>query len=304
MSVAPDLRSALLRACPQFADILDMASYRPGYLPYPARVTVRLASGNSHVCVLKADADAASIQREAQVYAALEDLAFAAPRLLGNDAFQGDNGELLTFLVLSELPGEPLPWLDLNDLTVAYRTCQLASSAIDALHELTPRLLTHPVAAALPAVTLAAELQATIARGGPWLREPTFARALTLLQDILPNDRGPLVFSNGDYNPLNFLWDGSTVTGWLDFVHARFEDPLIGLAKFLLWADDAYGWGAGAKAGFVERYLYEHDIAPHDFLVRLVLRGLSHLQETDPGKPPRYMQKVIADAVERLASAC
>ena len=73
-----------------------------------------------------------------------------------------------------------------------------------------------------------------------------------------------------------------------------------GFAKFLLWADDAYGWGAGAKAGLVERYLYDHDVAPVDFWGRLVLRGLHHVQGTSPESPPDYMLHVIVAGVQRL----
>ena len=92
----------------------------------------------------------------------------------------------------------------------------------------------------------------------------------------------------------------TTITGWIDFEHACFEDPFIGFAKFVLWADDEYGWGAGAKAGLVERYLYEHHVAPVAFLVRLVLRGLRHIQDTNPADPPHYLLGVITDAVGRL----
>ncbi len=120
------------------------------------------------------------------------------------------------------------------------------------------------------------------------------------MQRVIPQVACPLVFSNGDYNPLNFLVADGALTGWIDFEHACFEDPYIGFAKFLLWANDATGWGAGAKAGLVERYLYEHGVAPADFLGRLVLRGLRHVQETAPANPPVYMLSVIADAVQRL----
>jgi aminoglycoside phosphotransferase (APT) family kinase protein len=300
MTVTCGLRADVLGACPQFVDVLAIASYRPGYLPYPARLTVQLADGGSRTCVLKASKDTATIEREALALGALEDLAFPAPRILGNGTLRDDAGVPMAFLVLSKLSGEPLPWIALSDLTTAYRTCQMVGRAIDALHKLTPHLLSHPLAAMLPSITLAGELETIVERGGPWLSEPGFARALELLPARLPRHAAPLVFSNGDYNPLNFMTDGSTVTGWLDFEHATFEDPLIGLAKFLLWADDEFGWAAGAKAGLVERYLYEHGIAPEAFWVRLVLRGLWHLQGADPGNPPPYMQKVIASAMERL----
>ena len=98
-----ELRNALLGACPQFVDVLAIASYRPGYLPYPARLTVQLADGGSRTCILKASRDAANIAREALALGALEDLAFPAPRILGKGALRDDAGVPLTFLVLTKL---------------------------------------------------------------------------------------------------------------------------------------------------------------------------------------------------------
>lgn len=83
---------------------------------------------------------------------------------------------------------------------------------------------------------------------------------------------------------------------------ACFEDPHIVLAKFLLWADDAYGWGAGAKAGLVERCLFAENVTPAAFLLPLVLRGLSHIQSADPGPPPHYLLSVVEAALDRLRS--
>jgi aminoglycoside phosphotransferase (APT) family kinase protein len=92
----------------------------------------------------------------------------------------------------------------------------------------------------------------------------------------------PLVFSNGDYNPLNFLHEGDALTGWLDFEGACFEDPHIGFAKFLIWSPDEYGWGTGVKAGLIERYLYAQNVSRREFAPRLALRCLRHLQREAP----------------------
>jgi len=176
------------------------------------------------------------------------------------------------------------------------------TEAVDRLHALTPQVLAHPISTLIPTKTLEAELETIRANGGKWFDVPEFAEAFELVQRVIPQVARPLLFSNGDYNPLNFLAADGALSGWIDFEHACFEDPYIGFAKFLLWADDAYGWGAGAKVGLVERYLYEHGVAPVDFLGRLVLRGLRHVQETSPENPSVYMLNVIADAVQRLSS--
>jgi hypothetical protein len=207
--------------------------------------------------------------------------------------------EPVTILLISELPGQPLPWIGLTDLMTADQTCRLVHAAVERLHALTPAVMAHPVANRIPSQTLEAEVQAIRARAGAWMRDPFFCHALDLVQTAIAHYQYPLVFSNGDYNPLNFLAADNELVGWIDFEYACFEDPSIGFAKFLLWADDS-GWSAGARVGLVERFLYTHQVSPTAFLVRLVLRGLFHLQDSSPLSPPAYMLDVIHTAVQRL----
>ncbi|WP_230208433.1 hypothetical protein [Microlunatus sp. Gsoil 973] len=122
-----------------------------------------------------------------------------------------------------------------------------------------------------------------------------------MLDEHLPQHRLPLAFSNGDYNPRNVLADDSGLIGWVDFEHAWFEDPLIGFPKFLFWADDS-GWMLASRTGLVERYLYRHRIAPASFAVRVVLRGLTHLVDTNPDDPPAVMIKTMEHALTTLRS--
>lgn len=105
---------------------------------------------------------------------------------------------------------------------------------------------------------------------------------------------------------MNFLHDGKGLIGWIDFTHACFEDPLIGFAKFFIWAFDTLGWGAGRRAGLVERYLYRQDLSRSDFAPRLVLRCLWRLQrdtsvanEQDAGCR-RAMLSVLEEALDSL----
>jgi aminoglycoside phosphotransferase len=294
------LHTTILSTYPQAAAIVDIQSYRPGYLPYPARVTLQTITGLSVVCVLKVSAHPDKLAYEAQILRALSELQLPVPQVLGGPVTTKTAHETSTVLLLSELPGHPLPWVGLSDLATAYRMCQLLQTGVDTLHALTPRVLAHPIATRVPSITLESELQTITTRGGPWFDVPLFAEACALVQTTLPRFPSALVFSNGDYNPLNFLVDNDAISGWIDFEHACFEDPYIGFAKFVLWADDTYGWGAGAKVGLVERYLYEHQVAPAAFLARLVLRGLRHVQDTSPADPPHYMMHVITDALRRL----
>ena len=294
------LQQAILQIYPQAARIIDIHSFRPGYLPYPARLTLQTTTGDTVICVIKASENAGKINHEAHVLRALAELKLPVPEVLAGPITVPDTSPPLTIMLIGELPGQPLPWLRLTDLAIADQTCRLVHTAIDCLHALTPEVQAHPVAALVPSKTLESEVQTIRARHSAWFDVPLFNEALELVEAALPLHNSPLVFSNGDYNPLNFLTADDELVGFIDFEYACFEDPYIGFAKFLLWADDDFGWGAGAKSGLVERFLYTHQVPPSTFLVRLVLRGLSHVQDTSPANPPHYMLQVISDAMHRF----
>ena len=159
--------------------------------------------------------------------------------------------------------------------------CRLLIQGVLQLHQLTDQVRPR-LAGVLPAVALSSELAEIVDRGGEWLETESFAEAVPLLQRAFVKETTPLVFSNGDYIPLNFLHEGETLTGWIDFEHACFEDPHIGFAKFLIWSLDTYGWGTGVQVGLVERYLYTQNLSRREFAPRLALRCLRHLQREVP----------------------
>ncbi|MCB0085162.1 MAG: hypothetical protein KDE47_29680, partial [Caldilineaceae bacterium] len=192
------LNSVILNSYPNANDVISLQSYRPNYLPYPARVTLRTIDGNLATCVLKGSEDEDKVLFEANVLQALTELGLAAPKVLAAPVTIQSDAGALTVLLTSELSGQPLPWIQLSDLNAAHQTCQLVHEAVDALHALTPRLKAHAVAALLPSVTLEAELQKIFSTGGQWLEEPIFVEALALLKVTLPRFSSPLVFSNGD----------------------------------------------------------------------------------------------------------
>ncbi|MCB0127479.1 MAG: hypothetical protein R2867_25325 [Caldilineaceae bacterium] len=143
--MSDQLHAAILQMLPHATTVVDRQTYRPGYLPYPARVTLQTKSGETAVCVLKVGTDRERIVYEAQVLRALVDLDLTVPAVLAEPVTVPTEQEPVTLLLVSELPGKPLPWIALNDLDAAYRTCQLVTEAVDRLHALTPRVLAHPV---------------------------------------------------------------------------------------------------------------------------------------------------------------
>ena len=293
-------RRMILGAYPPGSEIAEIRSYRPGYLDYPYRVQVRLPGGIESACVLKASSLIGGIEREGAVLPVLARLGLPVPAVLAGPTAHPDYPNAGALVVLSELPGRGLPWIEVT-LQEADLTCRLHRRAIARLHQLTEPLLRDAVAQTLPQRTLLDELEDILARGGPWLEVPLFEQTVRRLRPILERIRTPLAFTNGDYNPLNFLHEEDELTGWLDFTHACFEDPYVGLAKFLIWGFDRLGWGTGVQAGLVERFLYHHGVTKTDFAPRLALRCLYRLQRDTSvsGAGDRFYRQEILKVLER-----
>jgi len=299
-------KALILGAYPPGSEIVEIRSYRPGYLDYPYRVQVRLPGGKTTACALKANSLVGGIEREGAVLPVLARLGLPVPLVLAGPAPHPDYPHAGALVLLSELPGKALPWIDVT-LQEADFTCRLHRQALARLHQLTEPLLRDEVGQTLPRRTLRAELDDVVARGGAWLEAPSFAHAVRRLCPILAGIHTPLAFTNGDYNPLNFMHDGERVTGWLDFTHACFEDPYVGLAKFIIWGFDRLGWGTGVQAGLVERFLYHQGVTRSDFAPRLALRCLYRLQRDTSvsGEQDRFYReeilKVLDTALDDLA---
>ncbi len=313
MSVESQIHAAAADLIESGARIEQIRPFRRLPLPFPAALVLATSRGPV-TCVVKVAPASASqalqfrdhaperLTIEAATLDALSRIGYAAPRVLAGPAtVQTDSGPH-DVLVMTRLPGDPLPWIGVRDIATVDRTCRLLFDAIDGLHDLTEQLSDAAVGDAIPRRTLNEELVDASTTTSPWTASRLVQEALEALHHHLPLHRLPLVFSNGDYNPLNVLADDAGLTGWVDFEHSRFEDPLIGFPKFLFWSDDS-GWALASQSGLVERYLYRHRLTPATFAVRVVLRGLTHLHDTTPDDPPAVMLHTIRDAITTLRSA-
>jgi aminoglycoside phosphotransferase len=277
MTIDAPVEEFLLSHYPPGSEVLATRSYRPGYRSYPIRVSVRTPDGSTKHCVIKTSDRIEALEKEANSLEALAEMGLPVPAVLAAPVAPADQTEIKALMLLSELPGQPLPWIALTSLAEADLACRLLIRGVLRLHQLSEQVRRHQIASALPRVTLASELNETVQRAGEWLKVDLFARTIDFLTGHLAGCEIPLVFTNGDYNPINFLHEGEDLTGWIDFENARFEDPHIGFSKFLIWGLDDFGWGTGSKAGLVERYLYTQDVSRREFLPRLMLRCLRHL---------------------------
>lgn len=295
--LSPFQERLILSALPPSARIEEALPAR-NWSPFPVRVRVVTTAWEQFV-YLRKDVKVGGVELEAALLPVLGKLGLPVAKLLAGPVVDpaGEDGVPVT--VISELPGENL--LDFsweakgNDV---YIVMHLVLEGVRRLHAVTTALQQEPVAAIIPVKTLLGELAGIEARGGPWLEVAEFRQALRRLEKRLPALEAPLVFSNGDYNPGNFLFSvqgsehqeernhsignpGSLakiphrLTGIVDFAWACFEDPHIGFAKY--WT---YDW---FPSGMIEHYLYVNRIGAHEFAPRLALRCLWTLQrETEP----------------------
>ena len=98
---------------PAGTEIVDVQSYRPGYQVYPARVVVRTPAGTTDQCVVKTGLSLESLAREAKVLRALAEIGLPVPAVLAGPVALPQAANIGGAMLLSELPGQPLPWLGL-----------------------------------------------------------------------------------------------------------------------------------------------------------------------------------------------
>ena len=254
-------------------------------------------------CVLKLEDHLATLQQEAKVAAMLAEFGLPVAHVLAGPLPLSDHEQFKSAILWSELPGASLPWVNLKSLDEAYLTYRLLRQGVLTLHGLSERVRQHPLAAELPVRTLQAELEESVAQAGRWLAIDTVARTVAALQRLIPTITTELLFSNGDYNAINFLHQDGELSGFVDFEFVCFEDPYIGFSKMIFWSYDDYGWGAGLKAGIVERFLYDQGVSKRDFAPRLALRTFTQMMRDislDKVDDPRELNAMLGVLEECL----
>lgn len=271
--LSPFQEALLLALFPTGTRIQATRMFQPEYPPSPVRVELALADGEQRAVVLRLSRNPAAVAPEARLFQALALIGLPVPTVLAGPVSDPTAAHDEPQVVLSLLPGVDLQHLSLSSPADLLRAKDLVIEAVAWLHRLTPAVAASSIAADIPRVTLGAELNAVFLRGGPWLQEPEFQEAVHQLAPALDAIKTPLVFSNGDYQPANFLTDGQTLTGFVDFEQARFEDPHYGFAKYLVYDMDPLN-----DAGLVEHYLDRSGVSKREFAPRMAVRCLWTLQ--------------------------
>lgn len=281
----------VLSLCPRGTRIMRARWFRHHAYPCPIRVTVALPSGAPWEFVVRSIRHPKGhLEREVALYPLLARLGLPVPTVLAGPARDPSDPAERPRIVLSLLPGVNLQALSEQGGRQLRRARGLLIDAVRWLHRLTPAVRQDPAAGVVPSGGLRHHLATIVGARGPWREAPVFRDACRRLDPVLGRCAVPLVFSNGDYQPANFLATENGLSGFLDFEVAWFEDPLYGFAKYPIY-DLAPLNGAGA----VDAFLGATGYTRRDFAPRLALGCLATLNRQIPvvGANARYRDHVL-----------
>ena len=282
-TLTPFQARLILSVYPAGARIVAASPVRTWLLPCPVRVEVaRPAGGATQTLILRLDRHLAGVAHEGRLLPVLARLGLPVPAVLAGPAVDPADPTGAAACLLSLLPGlDLLAWCWSVAPPEREAAGDLALAAVARLQALTPALMREPMAAQLPRRSLLDELRLALASGGPWDDDRVLAAAVRGVLPLAAGVSTPLVFSNGDYNPGNFMTDGRQITGFLDFAWACLADPHIGLVRYL-----TYGWLPFDGAAVVERYRRALGLSEHDIALRLAIHCLRDLANTAEGEQP------------------
>ncbi|MDO8560674.1 MAG: aminoglycoside phosphotransferase family protein [bacterium] len=253
---------------------ISEAAYFDNYdLPCPVRVSVTTKDNKVVTVVLRKNRHG-DVRKEIQILRALKEFGLPVPEIL-SEPFEVEDDEYAA--IYSLLPGENLQKLSMRsekDLALAKN---LLVEAVVKLMDATDFVRKHEVSKILPSITLTDELEALNIEDNPWLGEKIYQNAIQKLQKILPNIKTPLVLSNGDYQPGNFLTQDGKITGFLDFESPSFQDPIMGFVKYPIYDLDPLG-----KTDIIKVFLKMKGFSEEDFNHRLALGCLKILKKEIP----------------------
>jgi hypothetical protein len=296
--LSPFQEKLVLSVCPKGSRVKKANYFQEEYLPCPIRVAVRVPGGSERVLVLRMVRHSdGSIEKEARLFPVLLKLGLPVPEILAGPEKDPDSSGDPLVAVYSFLPGVSLQELSEGSKDGCELAIRLLLQATARLAELTPRIQSELGTNSIPEITLSIQLKIILDKGGPWLQEGEFSKAVEKLDPILEKIDGPPVFTNGDYQAANFLTDGEKVTGFVDFEYASYQDFSFGFAKYPI-----YDLAPLNKAGLVSRLMREKGISSDEFAIRVAVGCLKTLQREIPvtGGDDEYRTHVLGLLKEAL----
>ncbi|OGN23198.1 MAG: hypothetical protein A2918_04155 [Candidatus Yanofskybacteria bacterium RIFCSPLOWO2_01_FULL_42_49] len=263
----------ILQSNPSFQSISGAVYFDNYDLPCPIRVKVKTKDEQIVTVVLRKNRHG-DVRKEIQIFNALKEYGLPVPQVLSGP-FETEDDEYAA--VYSLLPGENLQKLSMRsdeDLVLAK---ELLVQAVIKLMDATDFIKKHEISKILPSVTLADELESLNSKDNPWFEDKVYQEALQKLQKVIPDIKTPLVLSNGDYQPGNFLTEDGQITGFLDFESPSFQDPMMGFVKYPIY--DLHPLG---RTDVVDTFLNKKGFSEKDFNYRLALGCLKILKKEIP----------------------
>jgi hypothetical protein len=274
----PFHQNLILSHFPKGSQIRSAVYFRGGYLPLPIRVVVQSPNGHVETVVLRMIRHReGDLQRETQLLPLLARAGLPVPEVLIGPSYDPDLVEDHGAALYTLLPGRTCQDLAEESPQGCARTIQLVLDASERMAQLTDAVRRADLQPALPEIRLIDDLDSFVQQSGEWMGQAEVVRAVDLIRPYLTGITAPLVFTNGDYQPANFLTDGETLTGFVDFEYASFRDYLFGFVKYVI-----YDLHPHNKGGMIPALFQRIHPSPFDFALRMAVGCLKTLQREIP----------------------
>jgi aminoglycoside phosphotransferase (APT) family kinase protein len=282
--------------------VILRAEYMQDQQRCPIRIDLLTNQGVESV-VLRISRNQGGVEREVSVLPALARLGLPVPSVLVEPSVDPDAPELYAMSLMTMLSGSTLQSLASSTTANLDLTCRLFAEAITRMHGVSEAVKADPAFSCIPVQSLLDDFSSVVNRGGDWLVQPLVKKAIAVLRSEVERLNPPLVLSNGDYQPGNFLAEGSVLTGILDFEKARFSDPLASLARL-----PVYDLQPLARPESMVRILNLLGYSSRELAVRVAIFAIRTLQIKVPvqGGTERdaewrdYVQGTLANAIHEL----
>jgi aminoglycoside phosphotransferase len=263
----------ILSINPNFVSISKSVYFDNYDLPCPIQIEVERLDGNSEKVVLRKNRHG-DVQLEVDVFHALNEFGLPVPKVLV-EPFKNENGERCS--VYSLLPGTNLQKLSSGSEDNLIQAKKLLIEAIQALSKASEFISHHKIFNEIPKISLKQELENIEEKDDEWLTDPFFQSAINFLKPKIDAIRTPLILSNGDYQPGNFLVLDEKLSGFLDFESASFQDPLMGFVKYPI-----YDLRPLSRTNLIDDFLKTMNFTREEFSIRLILGCMKILQKEIP----------------------
>ena len=263
-------KEKILQVNPSFQSVSEAIYFDNYDLPCPVCVSVKTTDGKVIKVVLRRSRHG-DVRKEIKILHVLKVYGLPVPEVL-SEPFKTEDHKYAA--IYSFLPGENLQKLSMRSKKDLVLAKELLVEAVIKLMDATDYIRKHEISKIFPDVTLISELKALSTKSNPWFGEKVFQIAVKKLQEVLENIKTPLVFSNGDYQPGNFITQEGKIAGFLDFESSSFQDPLMGFVKYPIY--DLYPL---ARTDIVKTFLDTKGFSEGDFNCRLALGCLKILKK-------------------------